>query len=269
MNLQNYKNKSYWFIFNNNQLLVIDTIEKIEVPFLYSEDVEKIGLTNILYVGEENKISYYTGNIDSRNNINLISNYKFCDIRELYGNVLDNIFFVAGKAKHLLHWNNNNVYCGKCGNILENKEDERAKKCNKCGNIIYPRISPAIIVAITKDKEILLAHSKHFPEGLYTVIAGFVEIGENLEECVKREIKEEIGIRVKNIKYFESQPWPFPDSLMVGFTAEYESGEISVDGVEIEDAQWFVHNSLPKIPKKYTIARKLIENYIENINCEN
>lgn len=138
---------------------------------------------------------------------------------------------------------------------------ERARVCPKCGFASFPRLSPAAITADIKDGRILLAHAKHFKEKTYSIIAGFVELGETLEECVKREVMEEVGIEDDNIRYFGSQPWPFPNSLMLGFTAEYKSGEITVDGVEIGEAGWFTPANLPEIPSNLSIARKLIDWY--------
>ena len=127
----------------------------------------------------------------------------------------------------------------------------------------FPRLAPAVIVAVTKGDKILLAHSSEWRGKLYSVLAGFVEPGETFEECVEREIMEEVGIKVKNIRYFGSRPWPFPHSLMVGFTAEYESGEITIDQVEITDAQWFTSDNLPLVPGKISIARQLIDWFVE------
>jgi NAD+ diphosphatase len=138
-----------------------------------------------------------------------------------------------------------------------------AKECLDCGFLNFPRISPAVIVLVERENRVLLARLKRFAEELYSVIAGFVEPGETLEETVQREIEEEVGIRVKNIRYFGSQPWPFPDSLMIGFTAEYESGEIRIDETEITDARWFEPDSLPTIPGKISIARKLIDWFVD------
>jgi NAD+ diphosphatase len=127
----------------------------------------------------------------------------------------------------------------------------------------YPRLSPAIIVAVIKDNQILLASAKRFPVKFYSVLAGFVELGETLEECVKREVLEEVGVNVKNICYFGSQPWPFPDSLMIAFTAEHDSGEIKINSGEIEEAGWFSADSLPQIPPKISIAHHLINWFIQ------
>ena len=171
----------------------------------------------------------------------------------------------AGLAGHLLAWHRNHQYCSRCGKPNEDKEGERAKICPECGLINYPRLSPAIIVAVVRDGKILLAHSTRFPEDFYSVLAGFVEPGETLEDCVRREVFEEVMVSVKNISYFGSQPWPFPDSLMVGFTAEYAGGEIKEDGVEISHADWFPPDRLPRIPPRISIARKLIDWFVERV----
>lgn len=169
------------------------------------------------------------------------------------------LYFIAIKTQHLLNWDKSTQFCGYCGKPYGRKEDERAKMCINCGSIQYPRISPAIIVGIKKGKQILLAHNANFREGLYSIIAGFVEQGETLETAVKREIYEEVGLKVKNIRYVQSRPWLSLDSLMLGFIAEYESGEIKVDGKEILDAGWYDKNHLPPLlPEKITIARCII-----------
>ena len=138
----------------------------------------------------------------------------------------------------------------------------RAKECEECGRFDFPRISPAIIVLIEKGDALLLARSTRFPGSFFSVLAGFVEPGESLEEAVHREVKEETGILVKDIEYFGSQPWPFPDSLMIGFTAQYASGEIRIDGEEIAEAGWYKSHSLPQIPGKLSIARQLIDWFV-------
>ncbi|MGN6714993.1 NAD(+) diphosphatase [Anaerocolumna jejuensis] len=192
----------------------------------------------------------------------LPEHFEFVERRELTALTKEpGLFLLAGNANHILHWYSMNQFCGRCGHKTYSKEDERAKVCPACGNIIYPRISPATITAIFKDEQILLAHNRKFKEGLYSLVAGFVEAGETLEECVEREIMEEIGIKVKNVRYFTSQPWAFPDSLMFAFTAEYDSGEITVDGDEITDAGWYTADCLPDIPTRDSVAGKLIRWY--------
>jgi NAD+ diphosphatase len=147
---------------------------------------------------------------------------------------------------------------------MQKAEQERARSCPACGNVVYPRISPAIIIAVVKGEELLLAHNKNFRGGWYSVVAGFVEPGETIEDCAEREIFEEVGIKIKNIQYFASQPWPFPDSLMIGLTAEYESGELRPDGAEIDDAGFFRADALPETPGKTSVAGKLIGWFVDN-----
>jgi NAD+ diphosphatase len=180
-------------------------------------------------------------------------------LKTLFGRIAEETLWVAGRANQLVRWSQHHRYCGKCGQPTVDKEDERAKICTGCGLVNYPRVSPAIIVAIIKDDKILLARSGRFPGGFFSVLAGFVEPGEDLETCVAREVFEETGIEVKNIRYFGSQPWPFPDSLMVGFTAEYAGGSIQIDGQEIVAADWYAPDNLPHIPPGISIARQLID----------
>ncbi len=188
--------------------------------------------------------------------------FELIDMMDITKNSGDSgLFLLVGAANHILHWNSKNRYCGSCGTAMTNKSDERAKVCPACGNVIYPRISPAVITAVFREDQILLAHNSNFRPDMYSLIAGFVEPGETLEQCVEREIREEVGIEVKNIKYFSSQPWPFPDSLMLAFTAEYAKGEIVTDNVEITDANWYRADDLPNIPSTDSIAGKLIRWY--------
>ena len=187
----------------------------------------------------------------------------FRGLRYLYGRIDENFHKVAMRAVHLIEWDKNERFCGRCGAETKDKTDANAKECTHCGHVTFPRISPAVIVLVEKDGKALLARASRFAEEMYSVLAGFVEPGESLEETVQREIEEEVGIKVKNIRYFGSQPWPFPDSLMIGFTAEYESGEMKIDGLEIERAEWFDPRALPRIPGRISIARKLIDWFVE------
>ncbi|MFO7709442.1 MAG: NAD(+) diphosphatase [Desulfobacterales bacterium] len=183
-------------------------------------------------------------------------------LRGLFGLIEEELVWAAGRAGQLVHWHCNHRFCGTCGKPTEDHPAERAKICPGCGLINHPRVSPAVIVAVVRDRRLLLAHSPRFPSKFYSVIAGFVEPGETLEECVRREVLEEVGIRVDNIRYFGSQPWPFPDSLMVAFTAEYAAGEIRVNPAEIADAGWFPAEALPQIPPPISIARRLIDWFV-------
>jgi NAD+ diphosphatase len=176
----------------------------------------------------------------------------------------DEFLLVAGCATQLTRWDRIHRFCGQCGKPAEDQTDERAKTCPRCNLTFYPRLSPAVIVAVVREDRLLLARSTRFPYNFYSVLAGFVEPGETLEECVVREVREEAGILVKNVRYFGSQPWPFPDSLMLGFIAEYAEGEIKINESEIADADWFTADALPNIPPKVSIARSLIDWYVDS-----
>lgn len=185
------------------------------------------------------------------------------DLRALF-DVLDQRFLQpAGLANQLILWHDNHRFCGRCGRPTEDKPDERAKQCTGCGLINYPRLSPAVIVAVIRGDRILLARNKRFRAPFFSVLAGFVEPGETLEDCIHREVLEEVGIRVGRLRYFGSQPWPFPDSLMVGFTAEYRGGDISVDNSEIVEAGWFTRDDLPRVPPAFSIAGSLIARFVD------
>lgn len=186
------------------------------------------------------------------------------DLRSLMGLLDEELWRVAGTALQFLDWDRNHQFCGRCGGPTTASETDRSRSCPRCSLHFYPRISPAIIVGIHRAGRILLARNRRYrgPHPLYSVLAGFVEPGESLEECVRREVVEEVSLELGEIRYFASQPWPFPDSLMVGFTAEYGAGEIRVDGEEILDADWFDRDTLPAIPPQGTIARRIIDSLV-------
>jgi NAD+ diphosphatase len=167
------------------------------------------------------------------------------------------------RAYHISQWRRDSRFCSVCGTPNTDAPDELARLCPACGRREYPRVAPAVITIIINDKnEALLAHNHKFADGVYSLIAGFNEAGESLEATVAREIREEVSLEVRDIRYLASQPWPFPQALMVGFTARHAGGEIHPDGVEIEDAQWFSRDRLPKLPAGASISRLLINNWI-------
>lgn len=184
-------------------------------------------------------------------------------LRDLLGVFSEEEFRLCGLGLHLAHWDRTHAFCGRCGCATLQKDDERAKVCPACGNVCYPRISPAAIMGVVRNNQILLARNINFKAGMHSVLAGFVEAGETLEECVAREVLEETQIVVKNIRYVGSQPWPFPDSLMIAFMADYERGEIVVDQKELIEAGWFSVDELPFIPGPGTAARMLIDHFLE------
>lgn len=183
-------------------------------------------------------------------------------LRSLFGSLPDELFWIAARAIQIVDWDRDHQFCGRCGTGLEPQLAERSKRCPVCRLVAYPRISPAVIVLVRRGEEVLLARSPHFLPGMYSCLAGFVEPGETLEQAVEREVREETGIEVENVRYFGSQPWPFPNSLMIGFLADYSGGEITLDDPEIEDAGWYRADAMPQIPPRISIARALIDSFL-------
>jgi NAD+ diphosphatase len=196
--------------------------------------------------------------------VSLSDSLKSIPLRDIFAQFSANEIKAISLAKQIITWDKQYRFCGQCGQPTIELSDERAKVCRKCGLTNYPRLSPSIIVSVVKGKQILLARSARFPKGMYSVLAGFVEPGETLEECIIREIDEEVGIKVKNIKYFGSQNWPFPHSLMIAFTTDYAGGKITIDNNEIVDAKWFAVDDLPRLPGSYSIARSMIDHFCDS-----
>lgn len=193
---------------------------------------------------------------------NDLDGYVTIGLRESW-NVLPRPFYnMASKASELLYWDTNTHYCGVCGAPMK-RVTSISKQCTHCGKEVWPQVSPAIIVRIRRGDKILLVHAKNFRRSeMYGLVAGFVETGETLEDCVVREVKEEVGLQINNIRYFGSQPWPYPCGIMIGFTADYVSGDLRLQEEELSNAGWFDRQHLPPIPDKMSIARRLIDDYI-------
>jgi NAD+ diphosphatase len=189
----------------------------------------------------------------------------FSDLRALYGRLPETQWSVAGRAVQLVDWARTHRFCGRCGTPTEAASGERAMRCPACGLLAFPRVAPAVITLVTRGEEVLLARGVTFPVPMYSCIAGFVEPGETIEEAVRREVREEVGVDITNLAYVSSQPWPFPHSLMIGFTADWASGDIVIDPREILDAQWFRADNMPMIPHGISIARKLIDAWLLSV----
>jgi NAD+ diphosphatase len=187
----------------------------------------------------------------------------FRDLRQLYAVLDSSLHAVAARAVQIVEWDRTHRFCGACGKPTAAHPSERSRVCAACGLAHFPRISPAVIVAVSRGEELLLGRSAHFPPGIYSVLAGFVEPGESLEQAVFREVLEETGIEVEDVRYFGSQPWPFPNSLMLGFKARYRAGELRVDGVELQDARWFHRDDMPMLfPGNVSISQWLIRDFL-------
>lgn len=251
-------NNDKFYLFNQDKLLVKAKDDRYIIPEKKAIENDNIDINCLHSLGAYKGVNCYFGETCKAPGY---EEYEFIDLRSYSKKINEDDFLISAKAKLLYNYTKNNRRCAICGTVLEDKVDEdKAKYCPNCNNIIWPQTSPAIIVAVTKGDKLLLAHNKMFPEGMYSVVAGFVELGETFEDCVRREVFEETGIKVHNIKYFGSQPWPFPNSMMVGFTAEYLDGDINVDNVEIAHADWFLKEDIPgKFRKSISISTKLIE----------
>lgn len=253
---------AFWFVFREDRILTLTDGNATKPLFVRARDVPAINARYALHVGVLDGVNCYAASDDPEQSID-IPGTEWVHLRLSYGKCDDEMFQIYGRARQLLTWAENNRFCGRCATPMALKSDERCFVCPSCGLVSFPRLSPAVIVAVEKDGKLLLGRAHRFPVAIYSVLAGFVEPGESLEDCIRREIKEEAGIAVTNITYFKSQPWPFPDSLMVAFTAEYAGGELTIDHSELAEAGWYGPEELPALPGKISVARALIDHFLE------
>ena len=261
--------QALWVVFSRGKLVVQESSESIpvaylhELPFLtsYISDIHQLPPLNetaqrdlpvfVVDLGAEH--------IDE-------PGWERVSLRQLLFAEYDIAFSVIGRAWQYIHFLRTHQFCGQCGSKTERVDWEMAMHCHRCQHRSYPRVSPCIIVSIHNNEKVLLAKGvRHRDANMYSTLAGFVESGESLEQAVHREVYEEVGVKVKNLRYYNSQPWPFPHSLMVGFIAEYDEGEIRCQENEIDDAQWFDIDNLPTIPPKVSIAGQLIAETVSQI----
>lgn len=248
----------WWFAFRTGELLLVeDETGALHPPLTADPATLDLAVVRRQYLGTIDGVASWAAELDSNTPGPRIG--SFYGLRALFGVLSETLYAVAGRAAQLVAWGRNHRFCGRCASPTELVTGERARRCPVCGLMAYPRISPAIIVLIEKDEHILLARGHQFPAGRFGIIAGFVEAGESLEEAVAREVAEEVGLALRNVRYWGSQPWPFPHNLMVGFRAEWASGEIAIDPGEVAEAGWYGLAALPNIPPKLSIARRLID----------
>lgn len=263
LNTNSNSSQKYWILIQNDKLLLPNKNE------LYFTDINIIGkrehIISTFSISIENNIEYVVAEL--KKDLDLKNKYTALTLRQAIPHIDINQLSIVFKAFSIIHWDKSHQYCGYCGKNTNTQKNRFEKICAVCQVSFYPRISPSIIVLIHNDDKLIMARSHHFASGVYGLIAGFVEVGETIEEAVHREVKEEIGIQIKNVTYKYSQPWPFPDTLMLGFTAEYASGEIIIDKTEIEDAGWYSYNNLPGRPStSRSISSKLLEEFVKNCN---
>lgn len=251
---------AWWYIFRGSDLLVQTSGAAATLPF--AAEVAALGLAPLRrqYLGTLDDADCFA--VEVAREAQPPAGMAFEGLRALYGRLPDDHFSLAGRAVQIVAWDRTHQFCGQCGARTVYHAVDRATQCPECGLINYPRIAPAVIVAVERDDAILLARSPHFPAAFFSVLAGFVEAGESLEETIRREIREEVGITVDDIRYFGSQSWPFPNSLMLGFTARHTGGEIVIDPAEVAEAGWFRWDALPRIPPRLSIARQLIDAFV-------
>jgi len=253
---------AWWFVIKDDTVLVQREHLGVTVP--QATNPSRLGLSVLRqhYLGRLDGCHCYAAEMAEGASPPLGMDFE--GLRKVYGRLDEDLFALAGRALQIIDWDRTHCFCSRCGSETRTHATERAKECLKCGLLHFPRLAPAIIVLVRRQNEILLARARRFTTAMYSTIAGFVEPGETLEEAVMREMKEESGITVKDIRYFGSQPWPFPHSLMIGFTANYASGQISVNDEENIDVGWYTPQNLPpQLPGEMSIARMLIDSFLQ------
>jgi NAD+ diphosphatase len=246
-----------WLAFRKGEVVVVRDGDRPAPPCCFDLAEHGLAPQRHLYLGLYGDRHCYAAEIGET--APLPEGWAVLGLRDLFGMVETTLAALSGRAWQILEWDRNFRYCSRCGTMMEPRTDERSRTCPACGLTSYPPVSPAIMILVTHEGRLLLGRKAAFPAGRYSALAGFVEPGETLEETVARETREEVGVEVKNIRYFGSQPWPFPHSLMIAFTAEYAGGALTPDGVEIEEARWFEPGALPKLPPPISISRRLID----------
>jgi len=253
---------NYWFVFCKNDLLLEKTSDgKYTIPYQDQPPTTVKDWTTI------HNIAPLAGHVVKAYSIDMpVTNnprYEMCGLRQSYSKLPLALYEKAGKCAEILYWDANTKYCGVCGGPMKMQTDI-SKQCTLCGKEVWPQLATAVICLVYRGDEVLLVHARNFRNnGMYGLVAGFVETGETLEEAVRREVAEETGVEITNIRYFASQPWPYPCGLMVGFYADYVSGDIHLQRSELSRGGWFRYDHLPQIPEKLSIARQLIDHWLE------
>lgn len=261
--------KRYYFIFSkNNILLEQQSNGTFTIPCAEEVPIGIHPWTHVLNIspmddGTEVKALMVDDpkSIEATDDQLRMDGWVFKSLRESFYHLPEPLYLKAGKCEELLYWDHNTQFCGVCGAPMKMSTDI-SKRCTQCGKEVWPQLATAVIVLIRKGDEVLLVHARNFASDFYGLVAGFVETGETLEECVKREVWEETRLHIRNLRYFASQPWPFPNVLMVGFTAEYADGELMLQTSELKKGGWFRRDNLPDIPGKVSLARRLIDHWL-------
>ncbi|HET9338730.1 MAG TPA: NAD(+) diphosphatase [Casimicrobiaceae bacterium] len=250
------------FAFAGPKLVVRGSVDRPAIPTLGELDAAGIG-------GDRHFLGSLAGApcvaIALDESASIPDGYAAAGLRAFFLKLDEPLLALAARAYQIADFDRTHRYCGRCGTRTRLRDDERAAECPSCGLVAYPRVSPAMMALVTRGRELLLARSARFATGMYSALAGFVEPGETIEDCIAREVREEVGVEIARPVYFASQSWAFPHSLMIAYTAEYASGDIRLDDPEIEDARWFPLDALPALPSPVSIARRLIDATVERL----
>jgi len=251
--------RALWFAFRKDEMLVVDGEGGAADPV---DDLAAIGVTPrcARYLGTIGGAPCFCADLDA--STQSPEGHRFAGLRALFERMDRVALEAAGLAAQIVHWERTHQFCGACAGPLVDVATERSRRCEPCALTFYPRVSPCVIVLVHDGDRALLARQPGFPPGMFALVAGFLEPGETLEQCVAREVAEETGVAVKDLRYFGSQPWPFPHQMMVGFFAAYAGGELIVDRSELEDAQWFERDAMPRLPPRVSISRALIDAWL-------
>ena len=247
--------KLRWYLFYRDQLLLQERPEGLAIPAGAEPPVAVDRTFTVDYQGAGTaQAAHLAAPVE-------LSGYRMMGLRASWDLLPQAAYDEAGKAFQLLYWDTHSRYCPVCGTPTE-QTTPICKRCPRCGHELYPPIAPAIIVLIRKEEEVLLVHARNFRGNFHGLVAGFIEVGETLEECVRREVREETGLEIKELRYFASQPWPYPSGLMIGFTATYAGGSLKLQTEELSTGAFFSKDNLPEIPRKLSLARKLIDAWL-------
>jgi NAD+ diphosphatase len=255
--------RALWFAFAGSDLLVAERGGG-DAPFAVpvARDLAALGLAPVRtqYLGTLDGAACFSAEL--AHGTAPPPGHQLLGIRALYGRMDPTEFDLAGTAFQVQHWDRTHLFCAVDGTALEARAHERAKRCPRCERDYFPRLSPCAIVLVHDGPRVLLTRQPRFPQGMYGLVAGFVEAGETLEECAAREVREETGLEVEDVRYFGSQPWPFPHQVMVGFFARHAGGTLTVDTTELEEARWFDASAMPQLPPRLSIARQMIDAFL-------
>lgn len=249
---------AHWILFRANEVLVQEQSAGLALPLVDETAIASLSTNGVLYLGMLNGLPCLAGEVSAEHEI--LSGWRAIGIRELFGHVDDTTYGVVGYASHVLRWQRDGRFCPVCGSVLGELGEQWMRQCPNCDYIGYPPVSPAILALVQDGPNVLLVHKPGWGSR-FSIVAGFVEPGESLEQCVQREVLEEVGVEVTDIQYVSSQPWPFPHQLMIGFVARYVGGQICPDQTEIDQAAWFRYDQLPDLPAPLSLSRQLIDRW--------